>query len=155
VIERAIPIIRLRDLLIVSIQIALSDQLVAALKDDIADALADTDARGLVIEVSGVDVFDSYIASSISDIAGIARFMGVDTILAGLDASMAITLVEMGLELEGVRTALDLDMAVRMIGESTADKKASDRALIQRLLGLEVDLSSGSEAGDPQEVEPT
>lgn len=143
---RAIPIIRLEDLLIVSIQIALSDQLVAALKDDVADVLATQVAHGLVIEVSGVDVFDSYIAASIRDIAEVARFMGVETIVAGLDAGMAITLVEMGMTMTGVQTALDLDVAVRDLRASSDARRASDEVLLGQLLAR--DLQMGFDTND-------
>lgn len=135
-IDRAIPIIRLRDLLIVSIQLALSDELVAALKEDLSEDLATLEVRGLIIEVSGVDVFDSYIAASISAIAGIARFMGVETVVAGLDAGMAIALVEMGLDMPGVRTALNLDMAVDQLMLTGEDERERERGLVRRLLGM-------------------
>jgi rsbT antagonist protein RsbS len=147
---RAIPIIRLEDLLIVSIQIALSDQLVAALKDDIAEVLATQVAHGLVIEVSGVDVFDSYIAASVRDIAEVARFMGVETIVAGLDAGMAITLVEMGMTMTGVRTALDLDVAVRDLRAASEARRANDEVLLGQLLARDLQRGYDDHAHEPE-----
>ncbi len=114
--SRTIPIIRLHDTLIVSIQRELSDELVRELKDDVAQEIRTHDVSGLVIEVSGVDIFDSYIARSIRDIAQIAGLLGVRTVLAGLDPGMAITLVEMGMAMRGVSTALNLGDAVEMLG---------------------------------------
>jgi rsbT antagonist protein RsbS len=112
---RTIPIIRLYDTLIVSIQIALSDELVRELKDDLAHEIRAQDVSGLVIEVSGVDILDSYIARSIRDIAHIAGLLGVRTVLAGLDPGMAITLVEMGMVMQGVTTALNLEDAIETL----------------------------------------
>ena len=110
-----IPIIKLRDVLIVSIQVALSDHLVMQLKDDITSKIDHTEARGLVIDVSGIDVMDSYISRTIRDIGLVARMMGVMTVISGLDPMIAMTLVEMGLELKGVRTALDLESALDLL----------------------------------------
>ena len=110
-----IPIIKLRDVLIVSIQVALSDRVVMQLKDDITARIEHSQARGLVIDVSGIDVMDSYISRTIRDIGMVARLMGVQTVISGLDPMIAMTLVEMGLELKGVRTALDLESALRLL----------------------------------------
>ena len=112
---RAIPIIRLYDTLIVSIQTELSDTLVRALKDDVSHEIRCDAVSALIIEVSGVDVFDSYIARSIRDISQIAQLMGVSTVLAGLDAGMAVTLVEMGMSLGRVQTALNLEAALSSV----------------------------------------
>jgi rsbT antagonist protein RsbS len=112
---RAIPIIRQNDILLVSIQTALSDRLLREFKHDVTHEISTHDARGLVIEVSGVDLFDSFIARSIQEIARTSRLMGVHTVLTGLSAAMAITLVEMGMMLEGVDTALNLELAFRLL----------------------------------------
>lgn len=114
---RSIPIIRLYGNLVVSIQIELSDRLILDLKDDIAQEIRKSDVHGLVVEVSGVDLFDSFIARSIQDLAQIAQLLGVRTILAGLNAGMAITLVEMGMGLE-VQTALTLESALEALARS-------------------------------------
>jgi len=112
---RAIPIIRLHGNLLVSIQIALSDHVILDLKDDIGREIRMYEPNGLVIEVSGVDLFDSFIARSIQELSKMARLMGVRTILAGLNAGMAITLVEMGMLLEGVDTSLNLEAALERL----------------------------------------
>jgi len=123
--QRSIPIIKLYGTLIVSVQVDVTDHLVRELKDDIANAIQNQQVRGLIIEVSGVDIIDSYIARSLRDIAHISRLMGVDTVLAGLDAAMAITLVEMGMALGGIRTALNLESALELFARD-AESRRSD-----------------------------
>jgi rsbT antagonist protein RsbS len=107
-------------MLLVPIQVDLSDRLILDLKDDVAHEVQNYDAHGLVIEVSGVELFDSFIAGAIEQLSQMARLMGVRTVLAGLNASMAITLVEMGMHLDGVETALDLESALRILGHRAA-----------------------------------
>lgn len=113
-----IPIIKLYDTLIVSIQVALSDRLVAQLKDDVTMAIDRSDARGLVLDVSGIDVMDSYISRAIRDLGLMARLMGVTTVICGLDPMIAMALVEMDLDLRGVRTALGLESALELLGNT-------------------------------------
>jgi len=129
-----IPIIKLRDVLIVSVQVSLSDAVVVQLKDDITNKIESTQARALIIDVSGIDLMDSYISRAIRDIGLVARLMGVRTVISGLDPMVAMTLVEMGLELKGVRTALDLESALALLqwrldriesGEGSANGPAS------------------------------
>jgi rsbT antagonist protein RsbS len=110
-----IPIVRLQGKLIVSIQTALSDTVVDRLQQDVATACERGDARGLVVDVSGVDILDSYITRSLRDLAVMARLMGVETVVCGLRPAVAMTLVEMGMELPGVRTALNLDRALSLL----------------------------------------
>jgi rsbT antagonist protein RsbS len=110
-----IPIVRLQGKLIVSIQTALSDTVVDRLQQDVATACERGDARGLVVDVSGVDILDSYITRSLRDLAVMARLMGVETVVCGLRPAVAMTLVEMGMELPGVRTALNLDRALALL----------------------------------------
>lgn len=118
-----IPIIKLYDNLIVSIQIALSDRLVMLLKDDITERIEETGARGLVVDVSGIDVMDSYISRAIRDIGLIAQLMGVRTVISGMDPMIAMTLVEMGLDLKGVYSALNLEMALELLARLARDAK--------------------------------
>ncbi len=109
--ERHIPIIKLYDTLIVSIQVELSDRLVLQLKDDIANEIQHLGPSGLIIDVSGVEIMDSYISRTIRDIGMISRLMGVTTVICGLDPNIAITLVEMGMDLEGVTPFLEMESA--------------------------------------------
>lgn len=107
-----IPIIKLYGNLIVSIQVSLSDRLVMGLKDDITAAIVRHDVTGLVIDVSGIDVMDSYISRALRDVSLIARLMGVGTVISGMHPVIAVTLVEMGLDLEGMHAAMDLEAAL-------------------------------------------
>jgi rsbT antagonist protein RsbS len=112
-----IPIIKLYDTLIVTIQVELSDSLVNRLKDDIGRAIDELGPRGLIIDVSGVEIIDSYISRAIRDIGLIARLMGVQAVISGLDPNIAMTLTEMGMDLEGVHTYLHLEAAYEAVGD--------------------------------------
>jgi rsbT antagonist protein RsbS len=120
---RSIPIIRLYRNLLVSIQMELSDHLVAELKDQVTAEIQAYHPHGLIIEISGIDILDSYIARSIRDLSQIARLMGVQTVIAGLDPGMALTLVEMGLLLTGVTTALNLENAIELLAALEQDRQ--------------------------------
>lgn len=111
-----IPIIKLYDTLIVSIQIELSDPVVSRLKDDITAEIERVRPFGLVVDLSGIDVMDSYITRTIRDVGLIAKLMGVRTVICGLDPMIALTLVEMGIQLEGVSTELNLEEALEALG---------------------------------------
>lgn len=121
-----IPIVRLQGKLIVSIQTALSDTVVDRLQQDVASACERGDARGLVVDVSGVDILDSYITRSLRDLAVMARLMGVETVVCGLRPAVAMTLVEMGMELPGVRTALNLDRALSLLDSLQPARSSGD-----------------------------
>lgn len=115
--NRAIPIIKLHDVLIVSIQIELSDRLVQELNDSVAEEICKCEIRGLVVEVSGVGIFDSYIARAVRNLAQMARLMGIQTVIAGLNAGVAITLVEMGSLLDGLTTVHGLEEAMELLAQ--------------------------------------
>lgn len=123
---RAIPIIKLYRVLIVSIQIELRDDLVIDLKNDLADEMRAQDVDGLVLEVSGVDLIDSYIAKTIRDIGQLGRLMGVRTVLVGLDPAMATTLVEMGVVMRDINSALDLESAMKSFGVTATERHSAD-----------------------------
>lgn len=133
--SRAVPIVRLRNLLIASIQTELTDELVLALRDDLSHEIARGSSDGVIIEISGIDVVDSFIAGAIRDLCQTARLLGVETVVAGLDPGMAITLVEMGMTMTGVRTALNLDGAVTQLEEVAGRADAEDVALLEEILG--------------------
>ncbi len=121
-----IPIIKLYDTLIVSIQIELSDRLVLSLKDDIANEIQRTGPRGLILDVSGIEIMDSYISRTIRDIGMISRLMGVRTVISGLDANIAMTLVEMGMGFEGVETVLNLESAFESLHEQDEEEQEEE-----------------------------
>ena len=115
-----IPVIHLSGRLLVSIQVEMTDHLLARLKEDVANAIDRTGGAGLVIDVAGIEVMDSFISRSICDLALIARFMGVPTVLCGIRPAVAITLSEMGIDLRGVPSALDVDDAVALCAAEEA-----------------------------------
>jgi rsbT antagonist protein RsbS len=110
-----IPLIRLFGNLIVSVQVALSDETVELLMLQVAEAIERTPVSGLILDFSGADVMDSHISRRIHDLAVMARVMGVRTVLCGLRASVVITLVSMGLSVPGVLTALNLERALELL----------------------------------------
>lgn len=110
-----IPILKIGDVLIASIQVALHDASAVQFKDDLLQKIHDTKARGVIIDLTALDVVDSFIGRLIADIAAMAGLMGTRVILTGLQPAVAITLVELGLELTGVLTALNLEKGLAMM----------------------------------------
>ena len=110
-----IPILKMGDLLLVSIQVDMHDQLALALQDDLTEKIAKTGARGVLIDISAVEVVDSFIGRMIANIAGMARILDARTVLVGMQPAVAITLVELGLTLPGVRTALDVERGMALL----------------------------------------
>ena len=113
--EVRIPVIGLYGHLIVPIQGAVSDDVMAAVQDDVTQRIQRGGVRGLVIDVSGIEVLDSYLTRNLRDLALTARLMGVVAVVSGLRPAVAITLVEMGLEIPGVHTALNLERALEKL----------------------------------------
>jgi rsbT antagonist protein RsbS len=113
--RRVIPLIRLFDNLIVSVQVDLSDELVERLVHDVTTAIEDTPVSGLILDFSGADLLDSHLTRRLRDLAVTARLMGVETILCGLRPNLVITLVEMGLTVPGIATALNLERALEAL----------------------------------------
>lgn len=111
----AIPLIRLFDNLVVSVQVALSDAMIERLVDDVTSTIERTSVSGLILDFSGADVLDSHVTRRIRDLAVTARFMGVHTVLCGLRRSVVIALVEMGLGTAGIQTTLNLERALELL----------------------------------------
>jgi rsbT antagonist protein RsbS len=110
-----VPVLRLGDALLVSIQVDLQDDQVLALQEELAEKIVDTGARGVVIDISAVDIVDSFIGRMFSSIAALSRVLDAETVVVGMRPAVAITLVELGLSLEGVRTALDLEKGLAIL----------------------------------------
>lgn len=110
-----IPILRMGELLLVTIQVDMHDRLATVLKDDLADRISTTRARGVLIDISALDMVDSFIARMFGDIAQMARVMDAETALVGMRSAVAITLVEMGVSLTGVRTALNVEKGMTLL----------------------------------------
>jgi rsbT antagonist protein RsbS len=115
-----IPILRLGDFLLVTIQVELHDQLAMTLQDDLTQKLSRTQAKGVLIDISGLEIVDSFIGRSLAHIAGIARVMDAVTVLVGMRPAVAITLVELGMSLKGIRTALNVDKGMQLLRDSVA-----------------------------------
>lgn len=112
-----IPILRMGEYLLVTIQTDLHDQLAMQLQNDLTAAITAHGARGVLIDISGVEIVDSFIGRMISDIAAMTRLLDAHTVLVGMQPAVAITLVELGLSLPGVRTALDVGRGMTLLRE--------------------------------------
>ena len=110
-----IPILRMGRTLLVTIQVDMHDQLALALQDDLTDRIVRDRANGVLIDISSLDVVDSFIGRMISNIAGMSRVLDAQTVVVGMQPAVAITLVELGLELEGVRTALNVERGISLL----------------------------------------
>jgi rsbT antagonist protein RsbS len=120
-----VPILKLGDILIVSIQIDLQDQSVLALQEDLSEQVVATGARGVIIDISAVEIVDSFIGRMLATIAGISRMLDAETVVVGMRPAVAITLVELGLSLGGVRTALNLEKGVALLNHIENDQIAA------------------------------
>ncbi len=110
-----IPILKMGDSLLVSIQVDMHDQLAMALQDDLTAKIAKTGVHGVLIDISAVEVVDSFIGRMIANIAAMARILDAQTVLVGMQPAVAITLVELGLTLPGVRTALNVERGMALL----------------------------------------
>ncbi len=110
-----IPILKIGAFLLVSIQVDLNDSMAIALQEDLTKKLADTRSHGVVIDISSLQIVDSFIGRMLNNIAGMSSLLGAETVVAGMQPSVAITLVELGLSLKGVRTALTLERGIEML----------------------------------------
>ena len=126
-----IPILKMGEFLLVTIQVEMHDRLVMSLQDELSQAIVRHGARGVLIDISALEIVDSFIGRAIGDIAGISHVLDAETVVVGMRPAVAITLVELGLSLPGVRTALNAEKGM---------------ALIRRSLGLS---SEGDGAGRP------
>ncbi len=110
-----VPILKIGQTLFVSIQIDLQDQSVVQLQEDLAEELVATRATGVIIDITAVEIVDSFIGRMLATIGSISRLFDAETVLVGMRPAVAITLVELGLTLEGVRTALNAEQGLRML----------------------------------------
>jgi rsbT antagonist protein RsbS len=117
-----VPILKIGGVLLVSIQIDLQDQSVLALQEDLAERISATGAHGVVIDISAVEIVDSFIGRMFATIASISRLFDADTVVVGMRPAVAITLVELGLTLGGVRTALDLERGLKILSTTGRER---------------------------------
>ena len=116
-----IPILQMGRLLLVTIQVDMHDRLALQLQDDLTDRIVKARARGVLIDISSLEVVDSFIGRMISNIAAMARVLDAQTVVVGMQPAVAITLVELGLSLEGVRTALNVDKGMALLEGGASD----------------------------------
>jgi rsbT antagonist protein RsbS len=110
-----IPILKIGDCLLVSIQVDMHDQLAMALQDDLTRKIVETRARGVMIDISALEIVDSFIGRMLNNVAAMSRVLDAVTVVVGMQPAVAITLVELGLSLTGVRTALNVDKGLALI----------------------------------------
>jgi rsbT antagonist protein RsbS len=113
-----IPILKIGGALLVSIQVDMHDRLAMQLQDDLSDRIVKTGAKGVLIDISALEVVDSFIGRMLGNIAAMSRILDAQTVVVGMRPAVAITLVELGLELEGVRTALDVDRGMEFLSDA-------------------------------------
>ena len=113
-----IPILRMGRFLLVTIQVDMHDQLAMTLQDDLTQRIVKDRARGVLIDISSLDMVDSFIGRMLSNIAAMSRVLDAQTVVVGMQPAVAITLVELGMSLPGVRTALDVDQGMELLRES-------------------------------------
>ena len=116
-----IPILKIGDLLLVSIQVDMHDRLALALQDDLAERIVQHSARGVLIDISALEIVDSFIGRVLGNIAGVSRVLDAETVVVGMQPAVAITLVELGLSLPGIRTALNVERGMELLRASMND----------------------------------
>ena len=110
-----IPILKMGDYLLVTIQVDMHDRLAMTLQDDLTDRIATTGARGVLIDISSLEIVDSFIGRMLGNIAAMSRVLDAETVVVGMRPAVAITLVELGLSLPGVRTALNVEKGMSLL----------------------------------------
>ena len=125
-----IPILKLGPALLVSIQVDIHDRLATALEADLSERIVATGARGVMIDISGLEIVDSFMGRMLDNIAAVSRLLDADTVVVGMRPAVAITLVELGLSLTGVKTALNVERGMALIGDhryAEEDEQEGDR----------------------------
>jgi rsbT antagonist protein RsbS len=117
-----IPILQMGDFLLVTIQVDMHDQLALTLQDDLSERISRTSARGVLIDISALDMVDSFIGRMIGTISGLSRIMDAQTVLVGMQPAVAITLVELGMTLPGVSTALNVERGMKLLQERVREQ---------------------------------
>ena len=113
-----IPILKIGDVLLVTIQVDMHDQLASALEEDLTSRIVASRARGVLIDISALEIVDSFIGRMLDNIAAVSRVLDASTVVVGMRPAVAITLVELGLSLSGVKTALDVDKGLALLART-------------------------------------
>lgn len=118
-----IPILKLGDFLLVTIQVDMHDRLALTLQDDLTDRIVKSGATGVLIDISALDIVDSFIGRMLANIANMALLLDAETVVVGMQPAVAITLVELGMSLPGIRTALNVDKGMELLRTSVLGRE--------------------------------
>jgi rsbT antagonist protein RsbS len=121
-----IPILKMGEFLLVTIQVDMHDRLAMSLQDDLMEAIRSRGSRGVLIDISALEIVDSFIGRMLGNIASMSRVLDAETVVTGMRPAVAITLVELGLSLPGVRTALDVEKGMVLIRSSLQLREGDD-----------------------------
>ena len=121
-----IPILKMGRHLLVTIQVDMHDRLAMALQDDLMEQIRRHHAEGVLIDISALDLVDSFIGRMLGNIAAMARILDADTVVTGMRPAVAITLVELGLSLTGVRTALNVERGMELLDTAREERETGD-----------------------------
>jgi rsbT antagonist protein RsbS len=113
-----IPILQMGETLLVTIQVDMQDQMALALQDDLANKISSSGAKGVLIDISALEIVDSFVGRMLASISGISRILDATTVVVGMQPAVAITLVELGLSLAGVRTALNVERGIELLAQT-------------------------------------
>jgi rsbT antagonist protein RsbS len=120
-----IPILRMGEFLLVTIQVDMHDRLAMTLQEDLTTRISETAARGVLIDISSLEIVDSFIGRMLGNIAAMSRVLDAQTVVVGMQPAVAITLVELGMSLPGVRTALNVDAGMELLKLSLNGHRAN------------------------------
>jgi rsbT antagonist protein RsbS len=121
-----IPILKFGNALLVTIQVDMHDRLATALEEDLTGKIVEHNARGVLIDISALEIVDSFIGRMLDNIAAVSRILDADTVVVGMRPAVAITLVELGLSLTGVQTALNVERGMALIQGRLSESEADD-----------------------------
>lgn len=121
-----IPILKIGTYLLVTIQVDMHDQLALTLQEDLTGMIARVSARGVLIDISSLEIVDSFIGRTLANIASMARVLDAVTVVVGMQPAVAITLVELGMSLPGIRTALNIESGLQYLREMVAEREDED-----------------------------
>ncbi|MEV4753565.1 STAS domain-containing protein [Micromonospora sp. NPDC049559] len=117
-----VPVLKIGDILLVSIQVDMADQTALQLQEDLAERIVATGCHGVIIDITALDIVDSFIGRMLSSIASISKVLDAETVVVGMRPAVAITLVELGLSLNGIRTALNVERGMELLAAARAEE---------------------------------
>jgi rsbT antagonist protein RsbS len=121
-----IPILRMGNFLLVTIQVDMHDRLALTLQDDLTNRIAEVGAKGVLIDISSLEIVDSFIGRTLANIASMARVLDAETVVVGMQPAVAITLVELGMSLPGIHTALNVESGMEFLRQLVPDYREKD-----------------------------